>query len=139
MDADILEAPSGGPAQQAAQVVDVAVHSAIGAEPNQVKGLAIGEQLVGQGVEGWIGGNAAVLDGLANPHQFLANNPARTNGEVPYLGVAHLAIRQANGPTTGFNQGVGIGMPKGIHDRCCRGTDGVMGFLMAVAPAIENG
>ena len=92
VDADILEAPSGGPAQQAAQVVDVAVHSAIGAEPNQVKGLAIGEQLVGQGVEGWIGGNAAVLDGLANPHQFLANNPAGSNGEVPHLRVAHLAI-----------------------------------------------
>ena len=104
-----------------------------------MQGVAVGEQLVGQGVERWIGGNAAVLHSLANPHQFLANNPARTNGEVAHLGVAHLAIGQANGPTTGFNQGVGIGMPKGIHYRGCRGTDGVMGFVVAIAPAIENG
>ena len=58
---------------------------------------------------------------------------------MPHLRVAHLAIGQANGPTTGFNQGVGIGMPQGIHHRGGRGTDGVVGFVMAIAPTIKNG
>ena len=47
VNADILEPASLGPMQEAAQVVDVAVDAAVGAESDQVQGFAAALQLLG--------------------------------------------------------------------------------------------
>ena len=54
----------------------MAVDTAIGTEANQVKGAPIRQKGVGQVIEGRIGGDAAVANGLADAHQFLADNAA---------------------------------------------------------------
>jgi hypothetical protein len=57
---------------------------------------------------------------------------------VPHLGVPHLVIGEADIGSAGFNQGMGIGVPQGIHDRRIGRTDGVVGVVVAIAPAIED-
>jgi len=52
--------------------------------------------------------------------------------------VTHLIVREADIGAAGFDQGVGIGMPKGIHHRGLGRPDGVMAVVVAVAPSIQD-
>ena len=135
----VFEPSLGCPVQQTSQVVDVAVHPTVGTEPDQMEAAFPLQQLVCQRVEGWVGVDAAVSDGLADAHQLLADDPTRADGEVADLRVAHLVVGQTHGAAAGFDQGVGVGMPEGVHHRCAGCTNGVVLALRGVAPAIENG
>ena len=90
-------------------------------------------------VQGTVTGDAAVAHGLADAHQLLADNPAGANREVAHLGIAHLLVGQAHIGATGLDQGVGIGMPQGIHHRGFGVADGVVLLGRAIAPAIQDG
>ena len=79
-----------------------------------------------------------VLNGLADPHQLLANHAPSADGEVANFGVTHLPVGQSHMGATGLNQGVGIGVPEGIHDRCGCGMDGVVLLLRRVSPAVKH-
>ena len=57
---------------------------------------------------------------------------------MPHLGIAHLALGQPHMGATGLDQGVGIGMPEGIHHRRICGANGVVLSLWLVSPAIED-
>ena len=70
----------------------MAVHPTVGTEPDQMEAAFPLQQLVCQRVEGWVGVDAAVSDGLADAHQLLADDPTRADGEVADLGVAHLVV-----------------------------------------------
>ena len=93
VDADLLETPCRGPAQQPSQMFKVAVNPTIGTKTDQVQPTALGQQVVGGGIEHRVGRQAAVLDSLADPHQFLANNATTADGEMAHLGIAHLVVR----------------------------------------------
>ncbi len=77
-------------------MIYMAVHSAIGAEAQQVQGAAIGQQIISQLLESGVAVDAAIFDRLANAHQLLADYAARTNREVTHLGIAHLVVGQAD-------------------------------------------
>ena len=92
----VLDPPGCSPLQQSAQVIDMAVHPAIGAETHQVQTATIGQQPIGQGIEGGIAAERAVPNGLADSYQFLADDPAGADGEMANLGIAHLIVGQAH-------------------------------------------
>ena len=92
MNANLLEAAPGGPVEQTSEVVDMAVDATIGTKADQVECLAAGHQAVGQGIELRVVVDAAVAHGLRDPHQLLADHTSSADGEVPDLGVAHLAV-----------------------------------------------
>jgi hypothetical protein len=71
----------------------VAVNPTIGTKTDQVQSTALGQQVVSGGIQHRIGRQAAVLDSLADPHQFLANNATTADGEMANLGIAHLVVR----------------------------------------------
>ena len=58
---------------------------------------------------------------------------------MAHLRIAHLMIWQPDCGAAGLNQGVGIGVPEGIHHRGASSTNGVVIGFVAVAPAIQNG
>ena len=85
MDADIAEAALGGPLQQATQVVDMAVDAAVRTQSDQVESSWIRQQGVRQVVECRIGRQGTVAYGLADADQFLANDAAGTDRQMPHL------------------------------------------------------
>ena len=126
MHANLAQAAARRPAQQTAQVLHVAVYAAIGAEAHQMKSPPFGQELVCQGVEGVVAGKAAVLDGLADAHQLLPDDAPRADREMAHLGISHLPFRQAHRSAAGLDQGVGVGVPEGVHHRGFGGADGVV-------------
>ena len=68
----------------------------------------------------------------------MADDSAGTNGEVTDFGVAHLIVGQADIGSAGFDQGVGVGMPEGIHHRGLGSPDGVMNVVVPVAPSVQD-
>ena len=58
---------------------------------------------------------------------------------MAHLRIAHLMIWQADSGAAGLNQGVGVGVPEGIHHRGAGSTYGVVIGFVAVTPAIQNG
>ena len=92
VDGHVLDAGRCRPVDQPAEMVDVAVNAAIGAEPQQMQGpTAVGHALR-QRCQLRCVLQLVVAHGVADPHQFLTDDPPRTDGEVPHLGVAHLLI-----------------------------------------------
>ena len=87
-----------GELEQRAQVVDVRVDAAVRDEPQQMDvGAALGraperrdERLVLE--------ERPVLDGRADAHEVLEQDPAGAQGQVADLRVAHLARWQPDGP-----------------------------------------
>lgn len=120
-------------------MADVAVDAAIGAEPEQMEGAALTQQPISQLVQGRVGRQAAIAYGLADPHQLLTDDPAGANREMAHLRIAHLAVRQTHLSAAGLNQGVGIGLPEGIHHRCAGRMDRVVTCVFPKAPAIKDG
>jgi len=49
-----------------------------------------------------------------------------------------LIVGQAHIRSTGLNQGVGVGMPEGIHHRGVGSPNGVVSVVVAVAPTIKD-
>jgi hypothetical protein len=136
---DVAQAPSGGPAEKPSQVVDVAVDTAVGAQTQEMKGAPTLEKAIGELVEGRILGDAAVADRLADAHQFLADDSAGTDGEMPHLGIPHLPVGQADRSAARLDHRVGIGVPEGIHHGCGGLPDGIVTSLREISPAIEDG
>lgn len=139
MDADVAEAAPCGPLQQTAEVIEVAMHAAVGAEADQMERAAVDQQGVGQRIECGIGGKAAVFHRLANANQLLTDDPPAADGEVAHFRVAHLAVGQAHIAAARLDEGVGVGLPERIHHRGAGGADRIVIAGFAVSPAIENG
>ena len=93
------------------EMVHVAVDTAIGAETKQMQGAPallgpFRQRLESLGLSQLIGAHR-----VTNPHQLLADNSARTDGQVAHFRVAHLLIGQSHVRAAGLNQRAWIGMP----------------------------
>ena len=120
-------------------MVDVAVNAAIGAKPQQMQGpAAVGHALL-QRCQLRCVLQLIVAHGVADPHQFLTDDPPGADGEMAHLGVAHLLIGQPHMGAAGLDQRVGIGMPKRLHHWRVALADGVVFAVVAVSPTIQNG
>ena len=83
-------------------------------------------------------GEAAVLGGLADARQFLHHHAAGADVQVADLGIAHLAVRQADIAAGGAQEGVRAGLPEPVEVRLARLADGVVGGFLAPAQAVED-
>ena len=138
MDGQLADPCCCGPANQSAEMVNVAVDAAIGAKAQQVQGAVAVHNPFSQLLQCRGGLELVIANGVADPHQFLADDPTRTDGEVTHLGIAHLLIRQAHMGAAGLNQRVWVGMPKRFHHRGLALVNRVMGCIVPMAPAIED-
>ena len=108
VDVDLFQAARLGHVEDAEDVLDVAVHAAAGEQAHDVQGLAVcfgvfhglDIDLVFKELSGF--------DLLAHLGQDLEHDAAGTDVGVADLGVAHLALRQADVKAGGLQLGVGI-------------------------------
>ena len=101
-------------------------------------GLALFDRLVGRLGQGLVGEERAGTDGATDPGELLIDHPPGTQVEVAYLGIAHLASRQADGGAGGIDQGVGKFPPEAVPDRRTGLGNGVGIRVLTVTPAVEN-
>ena len=76
---------------------------------------------------------------LGNAHQFLADDPPGSDGEVTDFRIAHLIVGQPDMGAAGLNQAMGIGVPEGVHDGRLGTANGVVDVGFAVTPSIKDG
>ena len=116
----------------------VAVHAAGRKQAHHVQGAAAGQHRVAGGVEFGVVEEAGVLDRRVDPGQVLVDDAAGADVHVPDFGIAHLPVRQADVAAFGVDQGgrmFGQQPAPGGHVGL---GDGVVGGIVAVAPAIED-
>jgi hypothetical protein len=127
-----------GELDQRAEVIDVAVHAAVGHEPEKVDVRpallrpleCIPERLVLEEV--------AALDRAVDSHEVLVDHPAGADREMADLGVPHLPARQADRFPGGFERRVRVAAPELVEDGCVRELDSVPRPRRRAAPAVED-
>ena len=139
MHGEIGDAAVRSPLDQPTEMIHMAMNAPIGAEAKQVQGPAPLLGAFHQFLECLGFAKLIAAHRVADPHQLLTNDAACTDGQVAHFRVAHLLIGQTHMGATGLNQGVWIGMPKGIHHRSAALLDCVVLACVPVTPAIKNG
>ena len=94
--------------QHAKPVVGMAVHAAGAHQTHQVDGLACVDGGLHVLDEDGVLEHLAVADGLGDEGQLLVDDAARAHVGVADLGVAHLAVGQADSHAGGINGGHGV-------------------------------
>ena len=124
--------------RQRDRVVLMRMHAAGRHQAHQMAGAAGRLQLADQLDERRRLGDAAVLDGVADARQFLHHHAAGADVEVADLGVAHLAVGQADIAAGGVQEGVRAALPQPVEVRLARLADGIVGGVLAPAEAVED-
>ena len=96
MDIDLFQAAALGQFHQGIQVGVVAVHTAVGEQPNEMQRGLFRNGVIHCGDEGGVLKEVAILDGLGDAGQLLVHNAAGADVGVANLRVSHLAVRQAD-------------------------------------------
>ncbi|MNP10208.1 hypothetical protein D3C76_1023490 [compost metagenome] len=135
---DFFSAALGGQFGHGDQVILVAVHAAIGQQAHEVHGFTGGDGFVHGGADGRVLEELAVADRFGHAGEVLVHHAAGAEIHVADLGVAHLAVRQANVHAAAGNQAVGHGGPQTIQYRLLRRKDGVGFRALTVTEAVEN-
>src|ERR1700722_15436290 len=92
--------------RQTRRMVLMRMPPAWGDEAHQVTGPAALFQCRDEADESRPRGDRAVLDGIADPHQFLLDDAAGADGQMADLGVAHLPVRQSDRAAGGVEERV---------------------------------
>ena len=96
MDIDLFQATALSEFHQCIQMGIVAVHTAVGQQPNQMQSGFFRNGIVHRRNKSGIFKEIAILNGLGDAGQLLINNAAGANVGVSDFGVPHLSIRQAD-------------------------------------------
>src|SRR3974390_1557399 len=80
----------------------------------------------------------AIADCVGYPQQALLDDTAGPDCEVADLGIAHLALRQADILAGRLQQAVRAGGPETIEGGSARLPNGVISALLSPAPAVED-
>ena len=80
----------------------------------------------------------AVLDGPADPHEVLEEDPPRSDRQVADLGVAHLALGQADRRPGRAKLRRRVPGDQAVEHRCARELDGVARAGWRDPPAVED-
>ncbi len=138
MDVHLLHTVAFGHFQQSHQMVEVAVHAAVGQQADEVQrraGLFGG----GHGVlQRLILKEIAVLNGLGDAGQLLIHDAAGAHVGVADLTVAHLPVRQTHIHTGGADLGGGILGKQPGQVRGLGGLDGVAVGVGVNAEAVHD-
>ena len=125
MDEDLLHAALLRHIEDAEDVDKVAVHAAVGHEAHDVQGLAVCLRVLhGLDVD-LVPEELAVLDLAGHLGQDLEDNAARADVGVTDLGVAHLALGQADVQPGGLQRRMGPAVKEPVQIRGVGDVDGV--------------
>ena len=124
--------------RQRRAVVLVRMHAAGRNKPDQVAGAAAFFQRVDQAGQRRRRLDLARRDGVADARQVLHHHAASADVEVADLGVAHLARRQPDLAAVGAQERVRTAGPQPVECRRPGLADGVVGRVLAPAPAVEH-
>jgi hypothetical protein len=140
-----VEAHAGkpGPLGQLAERVQVRVHGVHpprAEEPHQVKRAPSLRDPGDEAGEGLVLEESPRLDGFGDALDRLRHHPPGAQVEVPHLGVAHLAVGEADGATAGAQRRPRMvaALPEGVPGGGVRHRDGVVVGGLAQAPAVED-
>ena len=77
-------------------------------------------------------------DGVGDARQVLHHDAAGADVEMADLGIAHLAVGQADVAARGAQEGVRTRAPQAVEGRRPRLAHGVVGAILAPTPTIQN-
>ena len=123
---------------QGHQMVDVAVHTAVGEQARQMQTAAAAACFFHHVLQHGVVEQGAVLKGHVDARHVLIDDASRTDIEVSHLGVAHIAGRQAHFAPGGGKAAVGaarhqvIQMGRGCHP------GGIAFPFFRQAPAVKD-
>ncbi len=120
------------------EMVLVRMHAARRGEAQQVAGAAALLQGRDQLGQDRMPGERAVLDGIVDARQLGHGDAAGAEVHVADLGIAHLALGQADEGLGRVDQSLRAGRDHAIVVRRPRIEDGVVGRVRTMAPAVEN-
>ncbi len=112
--------------------------AAVGEQADDVEGAASFLRGGDGGEQRGVGEEAAVDDGGVDAGHVHADDAAGAEVEVADLGVAHLAVGQADEVVAGAEEGVGEVAQERVVDGLAGEGDCVAVGVGAVAPAVEN-
>jgi hypothetical protein len=119
-------------------MVLVRVHAARRHQADQVAGSAARLKRVDQAGQRRVAGQRAVLHRTVDARQVLHHHAAGAQVHVADLGIAHLSLGQADVAAAGLDQGVRVVAQKAVPGGRVRLRDGIVGGLLAVAPAVQD-
>ena len=114
------------------------VHAAGRDQPHDVASAVRGAQLFDEFAQSGDFGQTAALDRVRDARQVLHDDPTRADVQVANLGIAHLAARQSHVLAGCIEEGMGACIPEPGEGGRIGLTNGVVGALLAPAPAIED-
>lgn len=114
VDLDVRDPRRPRRVRQGKEVILVAVHPAVGNEPDEVQARALG---LGEGLDqDRVGGEFPIGDGLVDAGEVLVDDAPGAEVEVPHLGISHLPLRQAHIQARGAELGHGIALVQGAGE-----------------------
>ena len=118
-------------------VILVRMHAAGRCQPDEMAGAAGSPHAFDQALQRGRVGDLAARDRVVDARQILHHQPARADVEMADLGIAHLSRRQADVLSRRAQEGVRTARPQAIERGRARLPDGVVGGIVAPAPAVE--
>ena len=115
---DVGDALLRGQLDRRLDVLPAGVDAAVGDQPQQVQAPArAAAGVLAGGQQRRVLEEAAVGDRVVDPGQVLLDDRAGAEVEVADLGVAHLAVGEADVAALGGELGVRVALPEGVEDR----------------------
>ena len=138
VDIDLFQAFILGHPQELIHVVQAAVHAAVGGEAHQVEFLAALFHIVVGGLDLRILQKFVLPAGDVDLHQVLIHYASGAQVHVTYLGITHLAVRQADIFPAGLQMAEGILFPQGVDVGRSLGPYGIGVVVEAFSPTVQN-
>ncbi len=129
---------AAGKVYQSLQMADLAMDTAIGEQPQKMH-RTLRVTRVGECFEQFnVLKERSIFNSSIDTGKVLVDNPAGAEIQMTYLGVAHLARRQAHGLTGRIKGSVRIFPEQPVQVGRARQRNGVTGTRRGNAPAIEH-
>ena len=139
VDVDLHQFLLPGKTQQGVEVALVRVDASVGEQADHVECSSLLRGEFAGASQGGVSVETAVGDGGVDAGHVHANDASGAEVEVSNLGVAHLAIGEADEVLTGADEGVREVAKELVVGGLAGECDGVAGGFGAVAPAVEDG
>ena len=110
---DVVHVQRRAQLDEGAEVLEARMHAAVGHQAEQVHALGAGQRLS----QHLVPRQRAVGHGVIDSREVLTHHGPRPEVEVPHLGVAHLAVGQADGAAAGGQLRMRVALPQLVEHR----------------------
>jgi len=114
------------------------VYAACGEQAHDVHGVARSHGGIHRACQDRVGEESAFFNFNIQARQILIHDAARTQVDMAYFRVAHLAIRQAHFQARRINQRMRAFCPQTVHNRGFGAENSVILLVFTVAVAIQD-